>query len=76
MFLPRGVSALRESVTEDDKGVALENDTRYRVEKVRVTGWLSSMATCSSSLSTDEFCLSEILALPMSPDHHMIHTVT
>ena len=62
---------MRERVTEEERGVALEKETRYRVAKVSVTGWFISITTCSSSLSTDEFCLREILALPMSPDDHM-----
>lgn len=59
---------MRERVTEGERGVALEKETRYRVAKVKVTGWLSSMETCSSSLSADDVCLRAIFALPMSPD--------
>ena len=43
--LPSGVSALRERVTDEERGVALEKETRNLVEKVRVTGWFSSTAT-------------------------------
>jgi hypothetical protein len=52
-----GRSLDMEMLTEGDRGVAFENEFRYRNAKVRVTGSFKSMTVCSSGLSTAVFDL-------------------